>query len=86
MRLELPAEIEELDPELTFEYDMRGGEWSVMMGKQRMLKSVKMKIESDNLTYPGLIKELHHVIMGTLLKSFAGYSGRNAKSYAESIQ
>lgn len=61
MQVEVPQVVEKLEPELFFFGDSRG-EWALMWGKQRIIKTLKPETVAE---YPELIKHLHHVTMGT---------------------
>lgn len=59
MKLEVPANVLSIDPK---------GEWSVMIGRQQVLKA--KEANTDTFNYPLLIKELYNVIMGTTKEFF----------------
>lgn len=59
MKLEVPANVLSIDPK---------GEWSVMIGRQQVLKA--KEANTDTFNYPLLIKELYNVIMGITKEFF----------------
>lgn len=61
MQIETPKVVESLDPELFFKGD-QAGEWCVMWGAQRIIKSLDKDVVSE---YPRIVKHLHHIFMGT---------------------
>lgn len=69
MQVEMPREMEVMDPELFFRGDSRG-KWSLMYSK---LRSVSGITEEAIKEYPTFLMHLHHLAMGTAKEFYRIY-------------